>query len=79
MGVPQELTEACGADPSWVCEQVLDASDGNEFLARTADFLLAKPLKIPLILVLALIANRILRRAARRSRTGSRRGRRRAG
>jgi moderate conductance mechanosensitive channel len=66
MGVPQEVTDACGSDPSWICEQVLDASDGNEFAARTSEFRLAKPLTIALIIILALIANRILRRAANR-------------
>jgi moderate conductance mechanosensitive channel len=66
MGVPQQLTDTCGSDPSWICEQVLDASDGNEFLARTADFVLTKPLKIVLILILALVANLVLRRTARR-------------
>ena len=60
-----QLTDTCGADPSWVCEQVLDWSGENEFLARTADFLLARPLKITLIVVLAVIVNRLLRRAIR--------------
>ena len=63
---PELLAEACGDDPSWVCQQVLDASDGNEFLARTADFLLAKPLQILLILLGAWLVNRYLRRAIRR-------------
>ena len=45
---------------------MLDATDGNEFLARTADFLLAKPLQILLILLCAWIVNRLVRRAIRR-------------
>ena len=60
---PELLAETCGTDPSWVCQQVLDASDGNEFLARTADFLLAKPLQILLILLGAWLVNRLVRRA----------------
>jgi moderate conductance mechanosensitive channel len=61
-----DLNDTCGDDPSWVCEQVLDWSDGNESLARGADFLLARPLTILVIVVLAAIANRVLRRAIRR-------------
>ena len=63
---PELLAETCGQDPSWVCQQVLDATDGNEFLARTADFLLAKPLQIVLIVLGAWIINRLLRRAIAR-------------
>ena len=63
---PDLLAETCGQDPSWVCQQILESTDGNEFLARTADFLLAKPLQIVLILLGALIVNRLLRRAIAR-------------
>jgi small conductance mechanosensitive channel len=62
---PEQLLAACGADPSWVCEQTLEWSGGNESLARTVDFLLAKPLTILLILVIAYIVNRLVRRAIR--------------
>jgi small conductance mechanosensitive channel len=64
---PAQLTDTCGADPSWICETVLDASDGNEALARTLDFLLAKPLTILVVLAIAVIANRLLRRAIRKA------------
>jgi small-conductance mechanosensitive channel len=60
-----QLIDTCGGDPSWICEQVLDWSDGNEFLARGAEFLLAKPLKILLIVVLAVVVDRLLRKAIR--------------
>ena len=63
---PDLLAETCGQDPSWVCQQILDATDGNEFLARTADFLLAKPLQILLILLGAWIVSRVLKRAIAR-------------
>jgi moderate conductance mechanosensitive channel len=69
MGPPVSQTlidETCGTDPSWVCQQMLESTDGNEFLARTADFLIAKPLQILLILLIAFIANRLVRRAIRR-------------
>lgn len=60
-----QLNDTCGAEPSWVCQQVLEWSSGNESLARSADFLLARPLKILIIVVLAVVVNRLLRRAIR--------------
>jgi small conductance mechanosensitive channel len=68
MGPPLTTTlqDVCGADPSWACERVLEATDGNEFLATTVDFLVAKPLQILLILVIAFVANQLVRRAIRR-------------
>ena len=63
---PQVVADACGDDPSWACRQVLDWTDGNEFVARTVDFLLARPLQILIILVVAWVANRLLRRAITR-------------
>jgi small conductance mechanosensitive channel len=69
MGPPDLQTlipDTCGDDPSWVCRQILEATDGNEFLATTADFLIAKPFQILLIVVIAYIANRLIRRAIRR-------------
>lgn len=62
-----ELLATCGEDPSWVCQQVYDATDGHEFLARTADFLLAKPFQIAVIVAIAWLANRLLRRAIERT------------
>ena len=59
----QTLEDTCGTDPSWVCQQTLEWTDGNEFLARTADFVIAKPLQILFIVGLAFVANRIVRRA----------------
>jgi small conductance mechanosensitive channel len=58
--------DVCGADPSWACERVLEATDGNEFLATTVDFLIEKPFQILLILVIAFVANQLVRRAIRR-------------
>jgi moderate conductance mechanosensitive channel len=62
----QTIEDTCGTDPSWVCQQVLEETDGNEFLARTADFLIAKPAQILLIVGLAFVANRLVRRAIHR-------------
>lgn len=63
---PAVVADTCGADPSWACQQVLEWTDGNQFLARTVDFLLAKPFQIALVLVVAWVANRLLRRAITR-------------
>jgi moderate conductance mechanosensitive channel len=62
---PEELLDACGDDPSWICRWVLERTDGTA-LATTADFLLARPLKIFLIIVLAWTINRLVRRAIRK-------------
>jgi small conductance mechanosensitive channel len=62
---PQQLADTCGPDPSWLCQQVLESTNGNEFLARSADFLLAKPAQIVLILLVAVVVNRLVRRAIR--------------
>src|SRR5688572_16687653 len=62
---PEQLAETCGTDPSWVCREALDAVE-NEFVARTADFVLAKPFQILLIIPCAWILNRILRRSIER-------------
>jgi small-conductance mechanosensitive channel len=56
--------DACGADPSWICDTVYRATE-NETLAKTVDFLVARPVKIVVILLLAWIANRLLRRTIR--------------
>jgi small conductance mechanosensitive channel len=63
---PEQLAEACGETPSWVCEQTMEWTGGNESVSRTVDFLLAKPLTILLILVIAFVANRLVRRAIRK-------------
>ncbi len=62
---PDALRQACGEDPSWLCEQVLDWAD-SESAAQTADFLFAKPLKVVFVLAVAFLLNRLVRRAIRR-------------
>jgi small-conductance mechanosensitive channel len=62
---PATLTEACGESPSWICEQVLRASDSVGW-AQAADFLLAKPLKIAVVLVVATVVTWLVRRAIKR-------------
>jgi moderate conductance mechanosensitive channel len=57
--------ESCGENPSWICRWVVENTE-NEFLASTAEFLLARPLKILVIVLLAFVVNRLARRAIRR-------------
>jgi small conductance mechanosensitive channel len=56
---------ACFDDASSICGFVYDLT-GREGLARTLDFLLARPLTIALIVVLALILRRIVNRSLTR-------------
>lgn len=54
--------EVCGAEPSWVCERVLDWT-GSEGFASASVWIVDKPLTVLVILVLAIIGRRIMRRA----------------
>jgi small-conductance mechanosensitive channel len=62
---PEQVADACGNDPTWICRQVLESTD-SEGWARASDVLVAKPAHILLILVVAWVANRLLHRAIRR-------------
>jgi small conductance mechanosensitive channel len=62
---PATLAEACGDDPSWICEQVLRVTDSVGW-AEAADLLLAKPLTIVVVLVVAVLVNWLARRAIKR-------------
>jgi moderate conductance mechanosensitive channel len=62
---PEQVADACGDDPTWICRQVLESTH-SEGWARASDVLLAKPAQILLILVVAWIANHLIRRAIRR-------------
>ena len=63
--VGAELSDACGADPSFLCELVFD-STGNEALSEVAD-IAVRPVKVLLILLAAWIINRIARRLINRT------------
>jgi moderate conductance mechanosensitive channel len=71
---PQQLVDACGTDPGWVCERVLDVTD-RTWAATLADWLVDRPVKIVIVLVLALVLRRVLHRLieefVERVRTGS--------
>jgi moderate conductance mechanosensitive channel len=62
---PEQVADACGTDPTWICRQVLESTD-SEGWARASDVLVAKPAHILLIVVVAWVANRLLHRAIRR-------------
>ena len=57
-----DLTNACGDDPSWLCENVYDLT-GNSFVAGVADWLVAVLLILLGAWVLSLLARRYLARA----------------
>ncbi|HEY8526211.1 MAG TPA: mechanosensitive ion channel family protein [Acidimicrobiales bacterium] len=64
-----DLERACGAEPSWVCERVWEAT-GSRAWSETIDLLVGRPAKILLIIVVAWVANRLVRRAIRRLTAG---------
>ena len=61
----QDLTSACGADPSYICREVLDRTHST-WLASTADVVFAKPLEVAIIVVVAAAVNWFVRRAITR-------------
>ena len=63
---PQQLADACGRDPGWVCRNVLDAT-GSETVAELAGWLVGPPLRILLIVLVAVVANHLARRGIKRS------------
>jgi small-conductance mechanosensitive channel len=56
------LEDACTDDPTWICETLFEATE-SEWLAQSADVLLARPLKIIVIVLLACFLSWLLRRA----------------
>ncbi len=62
---PDALDAACGADPSFICREVLEWTDSERW-AELADLVFAKPLAIALIVVIALVVSWLARRAVGR-------------
>jgi small conductance mechanosensitive channel len=62
---PAGLQEACGANPSFICDRIYRATT-NVGLAKTVDFLVSRPLKILVVLLVAFGAAWLARRAIRR-------------
>ena len=65
-GSPETLEGGCGNDPSFICEQVYDLTNGNEDLTQIIDWMLHQPLTILFILLAAWVVTRIARRYVRR-------------
>jgi small conductance mechanosensitive channel len=59
----ENSTDACGSAPSYLCERVFEATNGNELLARLAEWLIDTPLKIVSILVIAWLLTKFGRRS----------------
>jgi small-conductance mechanosensitive channel len=68
-----DLTEACGVEPGNVCRWVYDATN-NTTLAKIADWLVGRPLRIVVIVLVAVVVNVIVRRALSRIVTRTARG-----
>jgi small conductance mechanosensitive channel len=60
LGDLKTLDDACGADPSWACRRVFEATD-NATLAAIAEWLVAKPVAILGIVLLAFVVSRVAR------------------
>ncbi len=60
------LLEACGDDPTAVCEWVWDRTT-NETLAKLADWFIGKPLTVVVILGVAFVLSRIVRHFVRKA------------
>jgi small-conductance mechanosensitive channel len=60
------LVDACGEDPSSLCEWVFDRTD-NETVATVVDWLVGRPLAIVSIVVAALVVRRVARWLVRRA------------
>ena len=63
---PQQLHDACGASPAWICQHTYDVT-GSGTWAHVVDWLVAKPLTILVIVLAAMIVDRVLRRVVRRT------------
>lgn len=59
---PVRTTDACWDEAGTPCNLVYDWTDGNEALARFADWFIDKPLRVVLTLVVAVILSRLARR-----------------
>ena len=64
--VDAELENACGSNPSWVCESVFDLTNGNQFLAETANWFVSVVVILLVAWILAQVARRYLGRTVAR-------------
>jgi moderate conductance mechanosensitive channel len=63
--VTQQLSDACGQDPGFLCRRVFESTHDST-LAASADFVVGKPLTILAIVLAAALVNRLARRAIKR-------------
>lgn len=59
-----EVRQACGEDPTWACQRVLEMTGSRGWAEATS--LLDAPLRVVVILLVALISSKLVRRAIRR-------------
>lgn len=64
--VDAELENACGANPSWICDLVFDLTDGNRFLAQTSDWMISVIVILLVGFVFSQLAKRYLGRTVAR-------------
>ena len=55
------VEEVCGTRPNWFCETLYDTT-GNKALAKSADWLITRPLSALIVIVVAALVNRWLRK-----------------
>ncbi len=60
------LTDACGPEPTFICERAFVATDENETLTQVIDWLVGRPLSVLAIVLVAWIATRIAQRSVPR-------------
>jgi len=60
LAVDDDLASVCGLQPSWLCETVYDATNGNRFVTEFADWLVAVVVILFAAWILTLIARRYL-------------------
>ncbi|MGQ0432285.1 MAG: mechanosensitive ion channel family protein [Microthrixaceae bacterium] len=63
--IPDDIADACGADPSFICREVFDRTESRR-AAELADVIFAKPLSILVIVVTAAVVLWLIRRAIER-------------
>ena len=61
-----QLENACGTNPSWICESVFDLTNGNRLLTETADWLVSVIIILFVAGLLAQLAKRYLGRMVAR-------------
>jgi small conductance mechanosensitive channel len=61
---PDSLADACGNEPSQICEWVFNASN-NKDLASVVGWAVDRPLKIIIIFIAAFIVSRVMKRAVK--------------